>query len=528
MCFRSFVGLLICALAPLQGQDAPFRLVPRQPEPEKAAGPTWLDSFALAEAAAKERHGNLLLYFTAKWCGPCQRMERETFPQPEVREALAKLAIARIDIDSAANVEVCRRWHGHEGVPTFVLIDAEGTELHRWVGSSDAKGFLDGLKKGADVAANAEEGALEHHAALAAFYLQRNDQERAAEQLRAIERLDPGHRAPALENTLWSACSVARQRRDWAALRAAAGRYLELPAPAHGEQARALLGVAEFETAGTMTPALQAYVDERVTVITTPWPGSTLLDKMDKFLGKEPDLTGGDARVERVNTAIHELVDVGGAAAPALRHALLHKQGEGLWPAIVLARLRLPESTPWLTERLDDPATPAWARRWLVMSIAEHKEDRCLPVLLEWAGEKHLPVERSDAVEGIRDLLFRGGTPASPEVARVLAAALESRDRRLLANVLQALFCAHAPMPLERLLELLDDQRSLGWGDYHICDNALWILLDQLGMQLERSDGKPQGEHCSREIAAWMRGWYARNAAALRWDATANCYCITR
>ena len=59
--------LAVLGLALLPAQDPPFRLVPRPKEPEAPAGPSWLESFGAAEAAAKERHTNLLLYFTAKW-----------------------------------------------------------------------------------------------------------------------------------------------------------------------------------------------------------------------------------------------------------------------------------------------------------------------------------------------------------------------------------------------------------------------------------------------------------------------------
>lgn len=63
---RPLVGLAILTLLPLSAQELQFRLVPRAPEPPAPAG-RWFESFAAAEAAAKERHTNLLLYFTAKW-----------------------------------------------------------------------------------------------------------------------------------------------------------------------------------------------------------------------------------------------------------------------------------------------------------------------------------------------------------------------------------------------------------------------------------------------------------------------------
>jgi hypothetical protein len=82
-----------------------------------------------------------------------------------------------------------------------------------------------------------------------------------------------------------------------------------------------------------------------------------------------------------------------------------------------------------------------------------------------------------------------------------------------------------AQLPLDRLFELLDDRRALGWGaDYRICDNALWVVLQQLGTNLERADGTVAGEHCSPEIERWLRAWYARERAGLRWDVGAQCY----
>src|SRR5262245_54527747 len=409
-------------------------------------------------------------------------MERVTFPETQVVKTLAELAIARIDIDTEANRDVCRRLQGNEGVPTFVLLDAAGTELHRWVGGGDAERFLAELRRGGDEVARATQSALEHHGALAEHYLRGNDAEHAAEQMRAIERLDPERKSATLANALWVACTMARQRCDWPALRAAALRYVELPQPPNAEEARLLLSIAEFEISGTMSPELQQYTDARLAVLGTSPPGYTIGERLQRWLGSAETAQGAVSDwVDSQNKAMEELGAVGGAAAASLRAALLAKPTAALHAAVVLGRLRLPESTPWLIERLKDPSTPAWAHRYLVYCIGMHKEKRCLSVLLDFAGERHPAAVRSEAVQGIRDLLVLTGGTTRQDVADVIANALESRDLRLLSKVLQALFYVHAPMPLDRLLELLGDERSLDWDDYRICDNTLWILANQLG-----------------------------------------------
>jgi hypothetical protein len=63
----ALVFLAACSTSSSQVDVSSFRLQP-QPAPEPpAAGPVWRTSFADAEAAAKERHVAMLLYFTAKW-----------------------------------------------------------------------------------------------------------------------------------------------------------------------------------------------------------------------------------------------------------------------------------------------------------------------------------------------------------------------------------------------------------------------------------------------------------------------------
>jgi len=77
-----------------------------------------------------------LLYFTADWCGPCQLMQRETWPSSQVRKALEALNFKVIDVDESQ--ELAQKW-SVRSMPSFIITDAsEKTVLGRTVGFMDA------------------------------------------------------------------------------------------------------------------------------------------------------------------------------------------------------------------------------------------------------------------------------------------------------------------------------------------------------------------------------------------------------
>lgn len=69
---------------------------------------------------------NKLLCFTAEWCAPCRGMK-------PTLEKLDQSRIVRCDIDENPNK---RAEYGVGSVPTFILVDEEGKELERVVGST--------------------------------------------------------------------------------------------------------------------------------------------------------------------------------------------------------------------------------------------------------------------------------------------------------------------------------------------------------------------------------------------------------
>ena len=71
-----------------------------------------------------------ILYFTATWCGPC------TYIKPQMQEISNQIPISFIDVDSNATTT---EKYNIKNIPAVVLIDNNGRELGRLVGSNVTK-----------------------------------------------------------------------------------------------------------------------------------------------------------------------------------------------------------------------------------------------------------------------------------------------------------------------------------------------------------------------------------------------------
>ena len=123
---------------------------------------------ALAQARTEKKV--LLVDFMATWCGPCKKMEKDTWAAEDVRAWLAENALAiQVDVDEQG--ELARRFQV-EAMPTVVAV-VDGNELDRVVGYRDAPKFLAWCR---DVRAGKRSGDA---------LLQRSKELRASEDARA-------------------------------------------------------------------------------------------------------------------------------------------------------------------------------------------------------------------------------------------------------------------------------------------------------------------------------------------------------
>ena len=98
----------------------------------------------LADAAAKAKKENKLVFVDCytQWCGPCKKMARDIFPDAKVGKYMnARFVNLKIDMEAKYAEGLAKEWQV-SGYPTFIIFNADGKEIGRFMGGSDADGFI--------------------------------------------------------------------------------------------------------------------------------------------------------------------------------------------------------------------------------------------------------------------------------------------------------------------------------------------------------------------------------------------------
>jgi thiol:disulfide interchange protein len=92
----------------------------------------------IARALAKARESKRLLFvdFYAEWCVPCIVLEETIFPDPGVQKALEAYVFVKVDTDRFPSAG---EFFAVAAMPTLLVLDGQGKELHRLVGMTDAR-----------------------------------------------------------------------------------------------------------------------------------------------------------------------------------------------------------------------------------------------------------------------------------------------------------------------------------------------------------------------------------------------------
>jgi thiol:disulfide interchange protein len=118
----------------------PLALVAAGCSPEPPAELFQKLNYDEALAKAKAENKAVMIDFYADWCGPCHKLEAETFSDAKVRQFLGARTIAiRVNIDD--HPPLAQR-HNVTSIPCVVFLNGEGREVGRMVGFQPAQPFL--------------------------------------------------------------------------------------------------------------------------------------------------------------------------------------------------------------------------------------------------------------------------------------------------------------------------------------------------------------------------------------------------
>ena len=105
----------------------------------------WVNNITSIQGLTKKSSKNTLLFFTGKWCSPCQVMKREIFADNEVENIInSQVVPVMIDIDNPNTKEIVKYFKVGT-TPTTIIIDSDGKVLDYAVGKIEKKKFLEML-----------------------------------------------------------------------------------------------------------------------------------------------------------------------------------------------------------------------------------------------------------------------------------------------------------------------------------------------------------------------------------------------
>jgi thiol-disulfide isomerase/thioredoxin len=97
-----------------------------------------------ALAAAKRDNKVVMIDFFTTWCGPCKKLDKTTWTDPEVQKWLAEQTVAlRLDAEKETDLAKKQRIDAY---PTMLFLKPDGGEIDRLVGYEAPKEFLANAK----------------------------------------------------------------------------------------------------------------------------------------------------------------------------------------------------------------------------------------------------------------------------------------------------------------------------------------------------------------------------------------------
>ena len=99
------------------------------------------ESFEQALARANKEDRYILIDFYTLWCGPCKKLDKETYTNKAVLSFIEDMIPVKLDSEKGEGIDVSKQYRV-AAWPTIMLLDSKGNEVDRIVGFVDADEFI--------------------------------------------------------------------------------------------------------------------------------------------------------------------------------------------------------------------------------------------------------------------------------------------------------------------------------------------------------------------------------------------------